>query len=138
MMCIRHIKTICAVSILVIVSFTGGCGGPAESGQEPNKPAPEIDLGATIGSLTEASSFELIPVEGYGLVGGLSGTGSGECPDAVREYLKQYIRQQLSDNKINVDEFIDSPDTAVVVVQGIMPTVFPKNQYFTSFFTKKV
>jgi hypothetical protein len=127
---IRHIKTVCAVSILIVVFFIGGCGKPAKTGKEPNEPAPAIDLDATIGSLAEVFSFESIPVEGYGLVGGLSGTGSSECPAAVREYLKQYILQQLGDDKVDVDELISSHDTAVVVVQGTMPTAVPKNQYF--------
>lgn len=127
---IRHIKTVCAVSILFVVFFIGGCGKPAKTGKEPNEPAAKIDLGATIGSLAEVFSFESIPVEGYGLVGGLSGTGSGECPAPIREYLKQYILQQLGEDKVNVDELISSHDTAVVVVQGTMPTAVPKNQYF--------
>jgi len=127
---IRHIKTVCAVSILFVVFFIGGCGKPAGTGKKPNKLTPEIDLGATIGSLAEVFSFESIPVEGYGLVGGLSGTGSGECPAPIREYLKQYILQQLAEDKVNVDELISSHDTAVVVVQGTMPTAVPKNQYF--------
>ncbi len=127
---IRHIKTICVVSILFVVFFIGGCGKPAKTGKEPNEPAAKIDLGDTIGSLAEVFSFESIPVEGYGLVGGLSGTGSSECPAPVREYLKQYILQQLTEDKVNVDELISSHDTAVVVVQGTMPTAVPKNQYF--------
>jgi len=127
---IRHIKTVCAVSILFVVFFIGGCGKPAKTGKEPNEPAAKIDLGDTIGSLAEVFSFESIPVEGYGLVGGLSGTGSSECPAPVREYLKQYILQQLTEDKVNVDELISSHDTAVVVVQGTMPTAVPKNQYF--------
>ncbi len=124
---IRCTKTICAVSTL-IVFFAGGCGEPA--GTSKVLTAPETDFGATIGSVTEAFSFELIPVEGYGLVGGLNGTGSGECPIQVREYLKQYILQQLGNDKVNSDELINSLDTAVVVIQGIMPTSVPKNQYF--------
>jgi hypothetical protein len=127
---IRHIKTVCAVSILFVVFFIGGCGEPAKTGREPNEPAPAIDLGATIGLLAEVFSFESIPVEGYGLVGGLSGTGSSECPAPVREYLKQYVLQQLGDDKVNADELISSHDTAVVVIQGTMPTAVPKNQYF--------
>jgi hypothetical protein len=127
---IRHIKTVWAVSMLFVVFFIGGCGKPAKTGKEPNEPAAKIDLGDTIGSLAEVFSFELIPVEGYGLVGGLSGTGSSECPDDVREYLKQYILQQLGDDKVNAEELISSHDTAVVVVQGTMPTAVPKNQYF--------
>ncbi|MFZ0035056.1 MAG: flagellar basal body P-ring protein FlgI [Sedimentisphaerales bacterium] len=127
---IRHIKTVCAVSILLVVLFTTGCGKPAKTGKEPNEPVAKIDLGATIGSLAEVFSFESIPVEGYGLVGGLSGTGSSECPAQIREYLKQYILQQLAGEKVNADELINSLDTAVVVVQGIMPTAVAKNQYF--------
>jgi hypothetical protein len=126
---IRHIKTICAASLLVVF-FISGCGGPARTGNEPNKPAPTIEPDATIGSLAEVFSFEPIPIEGYGLVGGLNGTGSKECPAPIREYLKQYILHQLGDDKVNADELINSPDTAVVVVQGIMPTAVPKNQYF--------
>jgi flagellar basal body P-ring protein FlgI len=127
---IRHTKTVCAVSILFVVFFISGCGKPAKTGKEPNEPAAKVYLGDTIGSLAEVFSFESIPVEGYGLVGGLSGTGSSECPAPVREYLKQYILQQLADDKVNVDELISSHDTAVVVVQGTMPTAVPKNQYF--------
>jgi flagellar basal body P-ring protein FlgI len=127
---IRHIKTVCVVSILFVVVFIAGCGKPAGTAKEPNELAPKIDLGTTIGSLAEVFSFEAIPVEGYGLVCGLSGTGSAECPAPIREYLKQYILQQLAGEKVNVDELINSRDTAAVVVQGIMPTAVPKNQYF--------
>jgi flagellar P-ring protein precursor FlgI len=130
MMDIWHIKTVCVVGILVVVFFTGGCGEPAKAVKEPNEPTPAIDLNTTIGMLAEVFSFESIPVEGYGLVGGLNGTGSGECPAPIREYLKQYILQQLGDDKVNADELINSPDTAVVVIQGIMPTAVPKNHYF--------
>ncbi len=124
---IRHIKTIFAVSILFVTFFITGCDDKQMVEKEP---LTDIDLGTTIGSVAEAFSFELIPVEGYGLVGGLNGTGSAECPAPVREYLKQYILQQLNEEKVNVDELINSSDTAVVVVQGIMPTAVPKNQYF--------
>ena len=113
---------------LLLISFIAGCGEPAQRGEK--EPAAEIDSGATIGSLAEVFSFELIPVEGYGLVGGLSGTGSAECPVQIRGYLKRYILGQLAGDKVNVDELIGGRDTAVVVVQGTMPTAIPKNQYF--------
>jgi flagellar basal body P-ring protein FlgI len=130
MMDIRHIKTVCAVSVLLVIFFTTGCGKPAKTGKEANEPAAKIDLGATIGSLAEVFSFESIPVEGYSLVDGLSGTGSSECPAQIKEYLKQYILQQLAGEKVNIDELISSLDTAVVLVQGVMPTAVAKNQYF--------
>ncbi|MDD5063190.1 MAG: flagellar basal body P-ring protein FlgI [Phycisphaerae bacterium] len=126
----NYLKPAYLISILFIVFFINGCGRPAQTVKEPNEPAAKIDLGATIGSLAEVFPFDPIPVEGYGLVGGLSGTGSSECPAQIREYLKQYILKQLDEEKVNVDELINSPDTAVVLVQGIMPTAVPKNQYF--------
>jgi hypothetical protein len=113
--------------IVVICFFTAGCGEPVNRGSI--EPEPPIDLGTTIGSLTEVFSPELIPVEGYGLVGGLSGTGSGECPPQIRSYLRQYILTQLPKHK-DIEELINSQDTAVVLVQGFMPTAVSKNQYF--------
>ena len=122
---IKHKETI--MTGLLLISLIAGCGGPARTVKEPNE---LIDLGTTIGSVAEVFSFESIPVEGYGLVGGLNGTGSAECPVQIREHLKQYILQQLAGDKVNVDELISSRDTAVVVVQGTMPTAVSKNQYF--------
>jgi len=112
---------------LVICFFTAGCGEPVKRGSM--EPEPPIDLGTTIGSLAEVFSPELIPVEGYGLVGGLSGTGSGECPPQIRAYLRQYILTQLPKHR-DVEKLINSQDTAVVLVQGFMPTAVSKNQYF--------
>jgi len=124
----RYIKRTCSASILIVIFFASGCGEPSQknvTGYEP-----KIDLGTTIGSLAEVFSFNKIPVEGYGLVGGLSGTGSAECPVQIKDYLKQYILQQLDEDNVNIDKLISSNDTAVVVVQGAMPTMVPKNQYF--------
>jgi uncharacterized lipoprotein YajG len=125
-----NIKTVCGVSILVAVFFIGGCSEPSETIKEPRSIAPMINADTTIGSLAEVFSFESIPVEGYGLVGGLNGTGSAECPLPVREYLKQYIMQQLGSDQVKIDELISRSDTAVVLVQGAMPTSGQKNQFF--------
>ena len=123
---IRGIKTVCVISTLVIVFSIAGCGKPSKTGE--GELAPEIDLGTTIGSLAEVFSPESIPVEGYGLVGGLNGTGSAECPPQIRAYLKQYILTQSPE--LNVKRLISSRDTTVVVLQGIMPTAVSKSQYF--------
>jgi len=85
-------------------------------------------VGATIGSLVEVVTPPSIPVEGYGLVGSLNGTGSSECPPQIRTYLKRYILAQLP--KIDVDKLIDSPNTAVVFIEGVMPSIPLKNQSF--------
>lgn len=127
-MVIRHIKITCAVGIMFIAFFTVGCNESVQ--KDIDELETDINLGTTIGSLAEVFALRAIPVEGYGLVGGLNGTGSSECPVQIREYLKQYILQQLDEEKVNVDALISSHDTAVVLVQGVMPTVVPKNELF--------
>ena len=125
------IKRICVVGVSLIIFFASGCGEPTQKnvrGFESN-----IDLGTTIGSLAEVFSFRSVLVEGYGLVGGLNGTGSSECPVQIRNYLKQYILQQMpveEEKKVNVEELINSLDTAVVMVQGAMPMTVPKDEPF--------
>ncbi len=79
------------------------------------------ELGATIGSLAEVVKPEPVAVEGYGLVGGLAGTGSGYCPPEVRAYLKQYILTQLSGQRVDVDTLLNSKDTAVVALEALVP-----------------
>jgi len=126
----RGIKTVCVIAALLIACFTGGCGEAGQPGTGSREPAPTIDLGTTIGSLVEVVSPDLVAVEGYGLVAGLRGTGSAECPPRVRAYLKQYILKQLSDRRTNVDSFISSRDTAAVRVYGIMSTAVSESRDF--------
>ncbi|MGA2172464.1 MAG: flagellar basal body P-ring protein FlgI, partial [Sedimentisphaerales bacterium] len=115
---------------LVPLVLTFGCGGSGRS-QSKTRPSGEInDLGPTIGTLAEIFASDSIPVRGYGLVGGLNGTGSSECPPDIRAYLEKYILQRLSNTKVNIDELISSPDTAVVVVDGIIPPAASANQRF--------
>ena len=127
---IRRIKAVCITVILITGLFVAGCGEPVQMGAESTELVPEIDLGTTIGSLAEVASPKSIPVEGYGLVGELSGTGSSECPPQIRAYLRQYILSQLPERKMDVEEFISSRNTSVVEVHGMMPAAVSKNQYF--------
>ena len=121
-------KTVLSVSVLLTICLAGGCGGQDRGAQDFSSTA---GLGDTIGSLVQITTPEPVAVEGYGLVVGLEGTGSAECPPQIREYLEQYILKQLPANtRMNVDKFIDSPNTAVVLVEGTMPAMASKNQYF--------
>lgn len=118
------------VVLLIFGIVTVGCEKPDKILEGPKEIAIEIGVETTIGSLVEILSVDSISVEGYGLVAGLNGTGSAECPPQIRAYLKQYILKQLPANVLNPDEFISSMDTAVVYVEGIMPRAFVKNEYF--------
>jgi len=123
-MCARVNKTIGVMAVLLVVCFSGGC----ESSAGPL--GPKVDLGVTIGSLVKVVTPGLIAVEGYSIVGGLRGTGSGECPTRVRRYLEQYILKQLPEPRMDVDGFINSSDTAVVRVYGVMPTAVTESRDF--------
>lgn len=125
---VRQKKTACLVSILLIGPLIAGCGTPAPPQQQP-KSIGEKPLGATIGSLVEAFLSDSIQLEGYALVVGLNGTGSAQCPLHIRTYLTQYLLKQLPEQK-DVEKLIDSSDTAVVLVQGIIPKGASKDQRF--------
>jgi len=123
-------KTFRIISAIVLTGFWGGCEGRLGIGQKTKKPAAQAELGATIGSLVEVAAFQFMSVEGYGLVGGLNGTGSSECPPQIRTYLSRYIPTQLQGQKISVDKLIESPNTAVVRLEGVMPAMPLKDQFF--------
>jgi hypothetical protein len=115
---------------LVSLLLSFGCAGPRKSTTKTKPTADANGLGDTVGTLAEVFASDAIPVRGYALVGGLNGTGSSECPAQIRTYLEKYILQRLSGAKVNIDELISSPDTAVVVVEGIIPPAASKNQRF--------
>jgi len=93
--------------------------------------SPQVDSDTTIRSLGEISRPVLIQVRGFGIVAGLAGTGSSECPPLVREALTKYILQQVADKgQINPGQFIDSKDTAVVEIYGTIPPIASKGQPF--------
>jgi len=122
-------KKIYVIAALLISCFIVGCG-ERDRADRGSDLIPAIDLGTTIGSLVEVSWPESIRLEGYSLVVGLRGTGSGECPPRIRAYLAQHIPTLYPGRKINVDKMISGSDTAVVLVEGIMPAVASKNENF--------
>ena len=120
-----HIYILTAGLLLGLIS--GGCRSAGERVQKPEVAETEKQ----IGSLVDVVGFEPIAVEGYGLVAGLSGTGSSECPSDVRDYLEQYILRELpKQSKMSARDFINSKDTAVVRIQGFISAGVSKGQHF--------
>lgn len=66
-------------------------------------------------------------VRGYGLVVGLDGTGSRDMPAPVRAWMLQEMARRGVGNpatgfgEITPERLLDSDDTAVVVVEGVIP-----------------
>ena len=125
-----NLKSVCIIAAVFVVGLAGGCDEAGRTGGKSPLIDSQTDLGTTIGSLAAIYSPELVAVEGYGLVGGLEATGSSECPPSIRAYLKRYILKQLPDYRIDLDELIDSPSTAVVHVVGEVPSLEAKERRF--------
>jgi len=72
----------------------------------------------TIGDVTSVANAEPIAVSGVGLVVRLNGTGGGAPPGAYRSVLEHDLQSQ---NVANVQEVLNSPDTALVLVSAVIP-----------------
>ncbi len=74
-----------------------------------------------------SSSYQPIVVRGYGLVVGLNGTGSSDIPPTIRAHMISEMERRgvgsesMGFGHLNPDEMLNSPDTAVVIVEGVMP-----------------
>ncbi|MFI4913058.1 MAG: flagellar basal body P-ring protein FlgI [Sedimentisphaeraceae bacterium JB056] len=117
-----HFKKLLFISLSAALILTG-CGDKKEVDSQLTKSITEdIDLNKTIGALGEIYSPSEISVEGYGIVAGLNGKGSSECPPKLREYLTKYIQQMLGNaNRYEALQFLNSTDSAVVHIYGRIP-----------------
>lgn len=119
---IRHYLVLCAA----IWAFTG-CSPQKKEEVQPAT----IDPRSTVGSLSRIYATESIQVRGIGIVAGLAGTGSSECPADIREELEKYIWKQIPQKgTVNPRALIESLDTAVVEVVGTVPYLSDKTQGF--------
>ena len=105
-----------------------GCQ-PARSDEDGAKFDESGDM--TVGSLGRIHRFAPIPVRGFGIVAGLAGTGSSECPPVIRSALVTYILKQVTDkSRIDPEKFINSKDTAVVEIYGTIPLLASRGSSF--------
>ncbi len=94
-------------------------------------------LEGTVGSACYLEGMRGVAVQGYGLVAGLSGTGSRECPDMLRKELMSTIAKyqklygEPGETKyMDAGALIDSLDTAVVKVTGTIPAGVSRGEVF--------
>lgn len=124
-----YIKICLYISVLSALAVAM-CGCGQRSARTEELPEP-VQLAGTIGSMARLYEFGAIPVKGWGIVAGLAGTGSSECPPVLRDVLVKYIQQQVSgESRVDPDGFINSPDTAVVEIGGVIPPVASKGDRF--------
>lgn len=63
------------------------------------------------------TSLQYLTIQSYGLVNNLAGTGSIEPPSMERDLLLRDLQARDIDNP---NQFIDSPDTAIVLVETVL------------------
>lgn len=98
----------------------------------------EVDpiMRGTVGSEGVLTGYQPVVVRGYGLVVGLKGTGSRLIPAAVRaNMLAEMARRGVGDassgwGHLSPEKMLDSLDTAVVVVEGVIPPGARKDAEF--------
>ncbi|MBN1457339.1 MAG: flagellar basal body P-ring protein FlgI [Sedimentisphaerales bacterium] len=106
-----------------------GCEETARSEDKTLEKPRSLDI--NIGLLAEFYDFGAIPVRGFAIVANLNGTGSSECPPDLRDVLVKYISQQtLGKSSVNPNDFINSKDTAIVEVYGVIPPISYSGQRF--------
>jgi hypothetical protein len=107
------------VLLLLPVLFVFGCIEPAPKTDLSQQ---QVDPRSTIGSVSTYYATQAVAVRGIGLVVGLAGTGSPECPPGIRVELEKYIWKQVPRaGAVNPSLLIESPNTAVVEIYAVIP-----------------
>ncbi len=120
-------------SAVCVLALLGGCQPKNIKPEIPKAERQEsldvkdLQLNRTVGAMADISLPPEIRLRGVGLVAGLYGTGSAECPPAHRAYLEQEILARLGRNKaVNPRDLIGSTDTAVVMLEANIPPAATK------------
>ncbi len=128
-----------------VLALAAGCSNiekadPEDKVTRAKRPPIPMDVDpimrGTVASDTVVMGYKPIVVRGYGLVGGLKGTGSKTAPAEVRAYiLKELGRAGLGEPNtghegLSPEALLNSETTAIVIVEGIVPAGAPKGTKF--------
>jgi len=135
---------VAAVSLAVCA--VSGCEKTLKPAEKPDPAGGQEELAefqpleGTVAAATYLEGVRLMLVQGYGLVVGLPGTGSRECPETLRRQLTQEIakrqyavRWEGSERIVSPAVLLDSNETAVVRVWGYMPAGAVEGERFDVF-----
>jgi hypothetical protein len=151
----RIAHALCCVLAAVMTMALPGCSGIEKAPPQPistraERPKVQIDvpeiLRGTIGSEVvvrgyapeTSSGYRPVIARGYGLVVGLDGTGSRDIAPPLRAYmLAEAARGGFGSERFGDDvrsmtpeELINSPNTAIVIVEGVVPQGAPAGTRF--------
>ena len=129
---------------LVASSLLAGCSGIEKAPPRPTSTAadrsipldvPQVMRG-TVASEAILIGYQPVVVRGYGLIVGLNDTGSRELPPTVRAHMVQEMsRRGIGEESkgfgdLKPEAMLDSPDTAVVIVEATVPPGAAKGSRF--------
>ncbi len=127
-----HLFRVASIVVLsAMVAGLSACQQETKEAQPPAPPSPTYTgpefLHTTIASVTMVIGYQPQLVSGYGLVVGLDGTGSPDCPPQLRQWLlnemsrKGIGRGSAGAPPISPTQMLASDRTAVVLVEGVIP-----------------
>ena len=138
-------STKCAVFGLLVLAAGSGCdmverADRTESAASLERRNFEIDIQPIMrGTIASEAVFvgdTPTVVRGYGLVVGLRGTGSRDMPAQVRSWMIQEMARRGVGNaatgfgEVTPEAMLNSEDTAVVIVEGVIPPGGVKDELF--------
>ncbi len=140
----RLARGLAGCALLCSLLLIPACNNVEEAGPSPDRAkfepktleldVPQIMRG-TIAGETIVLGYQDIVVRGYGLVVGLKGTGSRTLNSQIRGYMLNEMRKMgvgsaQDPNKISPEMMLSSPDTAVVIVEAVLPAGAVKGTQF--------
>lgn len=112
-------------ALAVLVSTLVGCFEPQARLQSDEETDRYKEAAVqTIGNVTAVANAEQVAVSGVGLVVSLDGTGGSAPPGGFRTMLEDYLRKKKVEN---IKELLASPETAMVLVSGLIPAGARRN-----------
>jgi len=129
------------VGCVVALAFgLTGCDDNQVTREAPAPPPPTYTgpdfLRTSIGSMSMIRGYRTRLVSGYGLVVGLRDTGSPDVPPALRQQLlnemasKGIGRESMGFGHLSPTQMLNSNNTAVVLVEGLIPPGAHKGSSF--------
>jgi len=125
--------------VVAVCLLTAGCHKPIATGDpkvgESTIIIPTHQVG-TVAQYARLVGSRLMPVRGYGVVGGLGKDGSSQIPPHLRNYLIQYLRRRdIGSRKAGLEDIpperiLRDMDTAIVEIRGSIPSCAPKGKVF--------
>ncbi|TVQ32660.1 MAG: hypothetical protein EA376_04665 [Phycisphaeraceae bacterium] len=139
----RRAAALGLMAATVVFVAAGGCSGAERPEQRERASMPDRvvrDMPAILRGTIGAESFlrgtESLLITGYGVVVGLNGTGSADVPASVRSVLEREMsrrgvgRESVGMGWTSPSRMLDDPNTAVVLVQAVVPPGAPAGSRF--------